>query len=180
MQISALGRGQVFVDRGPNDRVGEAQRLSRNENREVDEIGGQTGGASGIHSAQLSTHRQPCLLAKDGDRSSQCRGHRVELSHAQQHRGCDALRRHVTDRFGIDLPGGVPPAAKLAQKFGEQKRVATGRVRARATQLWTCVLSQSRADHLPHCGLTQRPGSEYGRACFQKEGTQVRPMHIGT
>ena len=167
MQISLLGGGQVFVDRGPNNGVCEAQRLSLNENRKVDETSGQAVGASRIHCGQLSAHRQPCLFAKDGHRSSQRRCLRVEATYAQQHRCGDALRRHVTDCLGIDLASGAPPAAKLAEKFEEQKRIATGRVRARATQLRTGILSQVRPDHLPHRGFTQRPGSEYGRARFQ-------------
>ena len=125
MQISLLGGGQIFVDRGPNNGVCEAQWLSTEPAPR-----GRRGRAarlwalSGIHCGQLSAHRQSCLFAKDGHRPSQRRCLRVEATDAQQHR----LRRCVlgamsADCLGIDLVGRARPRGETRR---EVRRAETG------------------------------------------------------
>ncbi len=82
MKVGSLDRGQIFIDRGANDGVYEAQGLPRNQHREVDEADGQTVGDVGIHTGQLCAHRKSRLFAKDRHRPSQGRCLRVKVTYA--------------------------------------------------------------------------------------------------
>ena len=168
MQISSLGRGQIFIDRGPNDGVYEAQRLSRNQNREVDETDGQAVGDVGHPFRPALRTSQPRLFAKDRHRPSQRRCLRVKVD-------CTRSNTAFAMRSGATWPTAsgsislarLPPAAKLAEKLDEQKRIATRRVVHARHSSALASSPMLEPDHLPHRGLTRAAGSKYGRACFQ-------------
>ena len=82
VEIGALGRGQVLIDCGPHDRMHEAQWLTRNQDRKVNEARGQPARGSGIDSGQFRAHCKPRLLAKNRHRAGQWHRLRVEVTHA--------------------------------------------------------------------------------------------------
>ena len=64
VKVGPVGGRQVFVDRGPHNRMREAQRLSRNQNREVHEARRQLVRGSGVDSSQFRAHRKPRLVTE--------------------------------------------------------------------------------------------------------------------
>ena len=179
VQVDPLGGGEIFIDGCPHHRVDEAQRLPGHQNREVGQAGGQRAGPSRFHSGQPRTQAVPGLLAKHGHRSRECGCLRIEAADAEQDRRGDSFRSKPVHGLGVDLPGRTRAAAKLAQEFCEQERVATRRPGAGATQPLTRVVAKARPDQACHRGLTERPGAKDVRTRFEHQRTQVPTMPVG-
>ena len=161
MEPLALGRRQVPVDRGAQDRVGEAHGAARLEDprghqrrhRRLQLGAGQPSQPPGV------AHQRP--VAQDADRPGQRGGRRRLAREPQQHRIGDAAR----DELGhVALGGGGRGQAarrRLIQQLTEQERVAPGHLQTGGDEARMGFGAQTVGDERPDRRAGEGRGAEH-------------------
>jgi hypothetical protein len=160
VQVGALERRHVVVDRGAHDRVDEAQRLAGGEHLVADEQRGGLVRVAVVEASERGGGGQVGAVPEDRDRPRQRHGPRRQAPEAQQHDARDPARPQRRHALRLGRRRGDALRGDLAQQLAHQQRVAARRDVAGVAERRVGVLVRRLADPAAYGLVAERRGAQ--------------------
>ena len=168
VQLGALRAAHVLVDRGPDERMRERERLARREDRRARERIQHRPDLLAVDAGEAARADRRGVLAEHGDRAAQRERAGIDAPDAQQQRRRDPLRGEAAHRGGVGDARHAAVALQLLDRLDDQERVPAARLVQRAGD----PVRARVAGELRDRGPAQRARPQHRRARLEHEGAQ--------